>query len=141
MAPVIGRDERDALYHAIRRDLRFLGYLAEALTDERPTVAAMLASRYRAELRLVDDLGWAPVDPREQFELTLPEPDLARAMLRLLNGVVLAALDRGDQSQGETANHAVAVRDRLAAAICRAVVGEIDPAIVRDAAEPLPEGW
>lgn len=138
MARVIGRDERDALYHAIRRDLRYLGYLAEALTDPRPTVAAMLASRYRAQLRLLDDLGWEPQDPRAQFELTLPEPDLARAMLRLLNGVVLAALDRGE---GGAADHAVVERDRLAAAICRAVVGEIDPAIVRDAAEPLPEEW
>lgn len=141
MARVIGRDERDALYHAIRRDLRFLSYLAEALADARPTVATMLASRYRAELRLLDDLGWAPVDPRERFELTLPEPDLARALLRLLNGVVLAALDLGDQPEGEPADNSVAERDRLAAAICRAVVGEIDPAIVRDAAEPLPEGW
>jgi hypothetical protein len=139
MARVIGRDERDALYQAIRRDLRFLSYLAEALADARPTVASMLASRYRAQLRLLDDLGWAPEDPRERFELTIPEPDLARAMLRLLNGVVLAALDRGDQD--ERADHAAVERDRLAAAICRAVVGEIDPAIVRDAAEPRPEEW
>lgn len=139
MARAIGRDEREALYHAIRRDLRFLGYVAEALTDARPTVAAMLASRYRAQLRLLDDLGWAPEDRREHFELTIPEPDLARAMLRLLNGVVLAALDRGDQD--ERADHAAVERDQLAAAICRAVVGEIDPAIVRDAAEPRPEEW
>ena len=141
MARVIGRDERDALYHAIRRDLRYLAYIAEALADARPTVAAMLASRYRAQLRLLDDLGWAPQDPRERFELTLPKPDLARAMLRLLNGVVLAALDRSDQPDGGATDHAVVERDRLAAAICRAVVGEIDPAIVRDAAEPLPEEW
>lgn len=62
-------------------------------------------------------------------------------MLRLLNGVVLAALDLGDQPEGEPADNSVAERDRLAAAICRAVVGEIDPAIARDAAEPLPEEW
>lgn len=141
MARMVGREERDALYHAIRRDLRFLGCLAEAVADGRPAVSAMLASRYRAQLRLLNDLGWAPQDPREQFELTLSEPDLARALLRLLNGVVLAALDLGDQPEGQPADHAVAERDRLAAAICRAVVGEIDPASVRDAAEPLPEGW
>ena len=114
MARVIGRDERDALYHAIRRDLRHLGYLAEALADARLTVAAMLARRCRAELRLLDDLGWKPHDPRGQYELTLPEPE---------------------------AEHAVVERDPLAAAICRTVVGETDPAIVRDASEPLPEEW
>lgn len=141
MAHMIRRDERDALYHAIRRDLRFLGYLAEALADARPTVAARLANRYRAQLRLLDDLGWAPGDAREQFELTVAEPDLARAMLRLLNGVALAALDRSDRPDGEPADHTVVERDRLAAAICRAVLGEIDPAIVRGVAEPRPEEW
>jgi hypothetical protein len=140
MVRVIRRDERDALYHAIRRDLRYIGYLAEALADARPTVAAMLASRYRAQLCLLDNLGW-PQDRREQFELTLPEPDLARAMLCLLNGVVLDALDHDDRPEGEPAAHAAAERDRLAVAICRAVIGEIDPAIVRDAAEPRPEEW
>lgn len=140
MTRVIGREERDALYHGIRRGLRSLGYLAEALADARPTVASMLASRYRAQLRLLDDLGWAPEAQREHFGLTLPEPDLARAMLRLLSGVVLAALDRSDRPVAEV-EHAVVERDRLAAAICRAVIGEIDPAIVHDAAEPLPEEW
>lgn len=143
MARHIGRDARDALYHAVRGDLRFIGAIAEALDESRYRTAEILGARYRAELRMLEDLGWGPDEPRARFELTLPDAQLARSLLRLLNHTTREALDRphrtGEDDDPEWT--ALVARNQTLVSVCGELLQDVSPDIVASAGEPLPEEW
>lgn len=142
MARHIGCDARDALYHAVRGDLRFIGSIAEALDESRYRTAEILGARYQAELRLLGDLGWGPDEPRARFELTLPDAQLARSLLRLLNHTTLEALDRPHRTGEDDPEWTTLVaRNQTLVSVCGELLQDVSPDIVAGAGEPLPEGW
>jgi hypothetical protein len=79
----IRREQRDALYREVVLDLTDIGSVMVAIDDGDYALARKLRTRYETQLRLLDDIGWNPNDPGEEFELTMPDTELAQLMLRL----------------------------------------------------------
>jgi hypothetical protein len=80
---VLGRTGRDALYHAVLSDLSGVGDIGMYLTDDQPTDAKRLRTRYEQDMRLLDDLGWENDPSSERFDLTMPTATLQPTLERL----------------------------------------------------------
>lgn len=129
----IGRTERDALYGAIRLDLRHLPTVGDAIRARRFTVARLITSTFQREAVLLDDLGWQTHDERDRFELTLPDSQLAQVLMQLVSDTLVQGLDRPADAQTE--------REKQVVDTCRRLLHEIPPDVVVTAVEQqLPEG-
>jgi hypothetical protein len=71
---------RELLYDSAVADLSGMGDLMLELDAGRVLEAQLLRQRFEDELRLLDDLGWAPTDQRGAFELTMPLEQLTRLL-------------------------------------------------------------
>jgi len=80
MPITITRAHRDALYEELLTDLTRVGDIYLALENGDGQLAQRLWRRYDAELRLLDQLGWSPVEPVERFAIDLPQELLVRAL-------------------------------------------------------------
>lgn len=135
----ITRADRDALHGVLRDDLRYSGFITEAITNRDFALARTLASHCQAEFRLLDDLGWHPDDDHDQFELSLADEQLAQVLLRILNAIALSALAHPDRAQHDDPEVRAAVeRDRRAAAVCTELLQQLPADAVHRANEPLP---
>jgi hypothetical protein len=76
MGMTINRPYRDALYDGLMTDLTAHGDIFICLSNDEATEAKRLHHRFRAELRLLDDLGWEHEPNAEDFELTMPPREL-----------------------------------------------------------------
>lgn len=83
MTVTITRAQRDALYEEMLGDLTGVGDVYLALNNGETEEARHLWRRFEPELRLLDAIGWAPVEPRERFAIDLPQDTLVRALGRL----------------------------------------------------------
>jgi hypothetical protein len=88
MGMTINRRYRDALYDGLMTDLTAHGDLFTHLGNDETANAKRLHHRFRAELRLLDDLAWEREPEAEQFELTMPP----RALRPILERVYWAAV-------------------------------------------------
>ena len=82
MRRTISREQRDALYSELLLDLSGIDDIDMLLSTGRGKAAHEMAGGMREAMRLLDDLGWERIDPRETYELTMPDDDLERLMLR-----------------------------------------------------------
>lgn len=80
---MLTRVQRDALYLAVTSDLTGIGDIYIALARGDVGDARRLRLRYGGEMRLLDDLGWGPDDPGEEFAITMPAGTLARTLRHL----------------------------------------------------------
>lgn len=98
MSITITRDQREALWERLIIDLTGIGDISLALHEEQWAKARALRMRFEADMRLLDDLGWARHDPGERFELTIPPDELKATIERLgidaLRAVVRPLLER-----------------------------------------------
>ncbi len=83
MAITINREQRDAVYQEIMLDLSGVGDIFHALNGDDYEKAREYRRRFEDDMRLLDDLGWEPEQEADEFELTMPRADLARALRRL----------------------------------------------------------
>lgn len=85
MAIRIDREQRDAIYSEIMVDLSGTGDICIELDRGDYDSARRHRRRFEDDMRLLDDLGWEPdPDPdRDEFELTVPPGQLARALRSL----------------------------------------------------------
>jgi hypothetical protein len=83
MPITITRAHRDALYEELLTDLTGVGDIYLALSNRDSELAQRLWRRYEPELRLLDQLGWSPVEPIERFAIDLPREVLVRALAGL----------------------------------------------------------
>jgi hypothetical protein len=68
---------------------------------------------------LLDDLGWNPDDPGENFDLTMSDTDLAQVMLRLGRLVLARILRRMEQLLDQRPDALGDLRESaMAAAVC-----------------------
>jgi hypothetical protein len=86
MAITISGDQRDAIYQEIVLDLSGVGDIFHALNGADYEKAREYRRRFEDDMRLLDDLGWEPEQEADEFELTMPRVDLARALGRLNAG-------------------------------------------------------
>jgi hypothetical protein len=80
MTVTITRAQRDALYQEMLTDLTAVGDIYLALNNGDGTQARRLWQRFDPELRLLDQLGWNPVESFDRFEIVLPDEVLVRAL-------------------------------------------------------------
>jgi hypothetical protein len=85
MALAITTEQRDAIYEEVLIDLSGIGDLVLLLDRGEHEAARDHGQRFIEDLRLLDDLGWmpGPGDRRDEFVLTMPPAELARALRRL----------------------------------------------------------
>ncbi|MFT3864069.1 MAG: hypothetical protein QM729_07345 [Solirubrobacterales bacterium] len=81
MAITIDAGQRDALYALLRLRLGAIDEVSPAPDGGR--FAARLGRELAAELRLMEDLGWAERSRRTSFELTMPAEELRPLLTRL----------------------------------------------------------
>jgi hypothetical protein len=57
--------------------------------------AEQLGLEFAADFRLLQDIGWSDCEPRERYALTMPAPELAGALRRLLGDAVELLIESG----------------------------------------------
>ena len=80
MSITINREDRNAIWGEIRLDLTALSDVEESLDQGDVECARSMRSRFERHSRLLDDLGWAKADSREEFPLTMPVQQLEQAV-------------------------------------------------------------
>ena len=80
----IAREQRDRLRYEAIGQLSAVGDIELCLSGGNYGEARAYANRFRDDMRLLDDLGWAEDDGRESFELTMPPAQLRRTLRRYL---------------------------------------------------------
>jgi len=123
----IDRERRDALYELVLNHVNSVGDLWVAMEERDFAKAERLGIEYGEDLRLMQDLGWAEEDGRENVELTMQSHDLMELLGRLrgeaesvLTG---SACVRMLQAEEENARE----RYRRAKAACEELIERLDP--------------
>lgn len=83
MPVTISRAHRDALYAEVVDVLAAIDDIQLELENGEGEEARRLWRRFDAVLRLLDQLGWDPVQPRDQVAIDLPPELLVRALGQL----------------------------------------------------------
>jgi hypothetical protein len=83
MAIRINREQRDAIYSEIVLDLSGTGDIRIELDNGDYEGARRHRRRFEDDMRLLDDLGWEPETDGEEFALSMPAGQLARALRNL----------------------------------------------------------
>jgi hypothetical protein len=83
MSVTITREQREVLWENVVTDLNGIGDIYVALHNEQWAKARALRMRFEADMRLLDDIGWARHDPGQRFELTIPLDELKATLERL----------------------------------------------------------
>lgn len=127
----INRPERELLRHATIFDLGQSGTIGDVAPQRSGDRAARaLRDRVEAQWRLLDDLGWELADVRDSFELSIPEPELTIALVRLCSRAAtdLRAAPDSDLWPADRAEH----EDQLVTLCVRLVHEPTEPG------DPLP---
>jgi hypothetical protein len=117
------RDKREILRQALITDLSELGGLDDPFPGPHsPTWSGArdLENALRDVLRLLEDLGWDPADPRETYTVTI-ERDTFAAILRRLAETAEASLRAGFDPE-------FADEDLDCWATCRRLLGHLERA-------------
>ena len=115
------RDKREILRQALITDLSELGGLDEPFPGPHGTTwtgAHDLETALRDVLRLLEDLGWDPADPRETYTVTIEHETFA-AILRRLAETAEASLRAGYDPE-------FADEDLDCWATCRRLLGRLE---------------
>lgn len=134
--------QRDALYAATVADLPRIVDVVLALGRGEYALARLLRTRYEAELRLLDDLGWEPTAPADRdVELTTPRRQLAHALHhigRLSHERLIDCFDNPVAYRDHDAR-AQAEHDKLVTEVCHDVLGQLAPPALALATAPAEE--
>lgn len=95
MRRTLTRDERDALWGSCRLALRGLSDIP-MLIDKRGEGAREIADRYWSYMRLLDDIGWGQLDPRDSYRLTMSDDELERLLRKELGHAEGCLRDNAD---------------------------------------------
>ena len=124
--PVLTRDERGLLQSETLDDLRRDGItIAVAVRFAHIRLAKEQRAVYEAACRLLDDLGWAPEDEREQFVLTAPDPQLMRALARIQVTAGVTAIEHLPASCWDPERGAAMRRSVAAVGLCRRLLASL----------------
>lgn len=122
MSVTITRAQRDALYEEVLCDLTGVGDIYLCLDKGDAEQARRLWERFEGQLRLLDEIGWGAVEPRERFSIELPDEILVRALGWLQ--------ERAEQAVGSHISEPkdgveVAQRGLRVLGACRDVLGQL----------------
>jgi hypothetical protein len=120
---VINADQREGLYELVRNHLGSLEDLWVALEHTQDfTRAERLGRELAADFRLLEDIGWAPDERREEFALTMPGEELARLLGRLHGEAVQVLLEHGAEARASREDAETRLRFQLGYEACRALL-------------------
>jgi hypothetical protein len=118
----IDRHQRDGLYELIRNHLGSVGDLWPALEHEGDFAKAeRLGHEFSEDFRLLDDIGWKDKEDRDSFELTMPPPELVRALNRL-HDEAAAVLTESDERRYRKEDAETEARFQLGLDTCEEVL-------------------
>jgi hypothetical protein len=80
MAITINQQERDAIWADIQLNHTGLDDLNMAFIHGDRADFREMRERFKVDWRLLDDLGWARADMRDEFTLTMPAPQLEQTI-------------------------------------------------------------
>jgi len=83
MNVTIDAEQRAALWEDVTQDLTGIDGVYLAIRDEQWEKARALRCRFEADMRLLDDIGWAEHEPHQHFDLTIPADELRLTLRRL----------------------------------------------------------
>jgi len=117
-------DQRAAIHCQLTQHLSGIGDVSLAYLGGQYEGAERLAGEYAQDLALLADLGWAPDDARESFELTMPADELERA-LRRLHSDAEAGLSNPEARRAEAENAEVLTAYARTAEVCSDLIAEL----------------
>jgi hypothetical protein len=118
LTPSLNRRQRKAIYDLVRDHLSGLNDLCIALDRRDYATAERLGLEFGEDFHLLGDLGWAPRDDRERFELTMPEEALIKAAKRLRKEAIDGLSGSEETRQQAELDDRVKTRYRIAADVC-----------------------
>lgn len=80
MAIKLSREQREAIYAEVVVDLSGTGDISIELDNGDYDAARRLRRRFEDDMRLLDEIGWEPDPDEDEFELSMPPDQLARAL-------------------------------------------------------------
>ena len=104
---IITVDQRRAIHRQVIQHLSGIGDVYQGYANGGIADAERFGGEYAEDLRLLEDLGWAPDDDRDSFELTMPGEKLL-AVLARLHGEAEEGM--GGPEEGRAAEEAEEVR-------------------------------
>jgi hypothetical protein len=123
----IDLERRDALYELVLDHLSGIGDFWIAIEEKDFARAERLGIEFGEDLRLLDDIGWAPDHDRATVTLTMPPHDLMELLRRLHGeaGCVLegSACARLLEKEEESAKQ----RYQRAKSTCEELIEQLDP--------------
>ena len=123
--PRISGKQRGALYELVCNHLAGIDELWLAFGEQRDyETAAKLGRAYRADLRLLEDIGWDPEDSGESFPLTMTAGELVPLLQRLreeARELLAADSNRSSREEDDSANARFAAGKR----VCEAIIASL----------------
>jgi hypothetical protein len=116
--------QRAAIYRQVIQNLSGIGDVYGEYVAGNIAVAESLADDFVDDLRLLEDIGWSPEDPRESFELTVAADELV-SMLRRLCEEVKDGLDDPDQGRAEEEAAKVRADYERTGEVCAELIGAL----------------
>jgi hypothetical protein len=108
----VDRDQREALWYALRLELSALSDVPMALGITESTLPRDIERRRHVVNWLLDDLGWRRDDPRASFTITLPQEELEGWLLRQRSGAE-ALLAEAREGLGHPEDYRLSPRESL----------------------------
>lgn len=97
---MIDRDQRDGIYELVRNHISSIEDLWIALERTGDYLTAeRLGEEFAEDFRLLEDIGWRPVEDREAIELTMPGEELRVLMVRLREEATEVLIEHGGEAE------------------------------------------
>lgn len=125
----IDSEQREGLYELVRNHLGSIEdlWLALERTEDFQT-AERLGRELMDDIRLLEDIGWRPVEERERFELTMAPQELARTLRRLRGEAVSVLMPSETEAQARREDADTERLYELGHAACARLLSDLDEA-------------
>lgn len=123
----IDADQRATLHRQVVQHLSGIGDVYVAYAQGEFADAERLGEGFAEDLQMLDGLGWAPVDPRDSFELRMPAEELTQTLTRLRSEVE-GGLDQPEERRARTEAEEVADHYRRTKSVCTELLAALGQA-------------
>lgn len=130
--------ERVVLHGLMSRRFLILAEEPSALATAEDITAEQLCERLSGDLRLMEEIGWAAEDDREEFELTMPRERLVATLRRLRDEARRAQFARRHEREPQGDAPQRRRRFREATEVCDELLARIESQAAEEEDEGLP---
>jgi hypothetical protein len=124
---VINADQREGLYELVRNHLGSIEdfWVAMERTEDF-AVAERLGREFAEDFRLLEEIGWASDDPREEFALTMAADELVPLLKRLHEEADQILVEHGSEARSSREDAETHLRFHLGYEACEKVLADLD---------------